>query len=1312
MNEPIEPASDPRADRVRSAVSAWTRQLVDLGGPNTLLWYRDLPTGTFDLTTAHPGGVAMLMTGRSTRLSSLLREPAALAEGRRRVRAIAHTARELREERGLEAAFAAFGMASWQLPGPAGHSRMPCAPVLLRALSLRPTGPDEADYTLDLGDGIELNPVLEHYLTVEAGLSLDGGSIEALASGPSGFDPYPAYAALEKAGAGLPGFRVAPRVVVGTFAYTKLGMVADLAAHGDGLARHDVVAALAGDPGVQARLRASRGEATQGAAPRGAVTRGSPARAGEPALVVSDPVAADALTADARAADALAADPRAGDPVAADPLAPAAPRWSTSVRGRSREAPLVLDADSSQVAAIDAVRGGGHVVIEGAPGTGMTQTLANLVAVLTAEGKRVLLVAEKRAALDAVLDRLAAVDLGDLVLDLGDGARGRRRVASELVAALDAAVEDRPEQRHLRDRRRRAQEILDGHVAATHVVREPFGVSVHEVMERVSALARTEHPPRTRVRFAGDVLAGLDRATHERHTDELVRLASLGAWATTGPADPWFGARIATEDDVRAARERLDRVAHGGVERVHAEVAAALAGLAVESAATVRQLGGTLATLSAVRDTLEVFRPEIFDEPLDAALLATGPGGGANRPGWWERRRIKSGVRHMLRPGPPPADLHRALSAAAEQRDAWHALAGAGGRPEIPVELDHAHAAYRSLAADLVWLDERMPRVGGAPGLLDLERPALIQLLDALAERTDRLEVLPTVREPLDALAAAGLGELVEDLARRAVPERDVRAECDFAWWTSVENEIAAKDERIGTHSGDRLREAAQEYAATDREIVAEGSRLVRHAVQTRRADAVHAHPDQAEALRAEAGGTGRPTPPRALVEAAEDVVLAARPCWAMSPLVVASVLPPVRCFDVVILAEASQIRPAEAISAISRAGQVVLAGDPRQLPPTVLAASDEPHRPDPEDPSPGPLADSESVLDVLGDLLPVRRLTWHYRSLDERLFAFSNEHCYGGSLVTFPGTAPGSALVLDRVAGVGVPPDEGGVESTGEEVDRVVELVLEHARTRPQESLGVVALGRTHAERVDEALRRAIAALDPEAAAFFDETAPERFFVKDVDHVQGDVRDAVVLTLGYGKTPHGRVFHRFGPLSADGGDRRLNVAITRARRRMTLLTSLGSEDLDPERIKGVGARLLRELLAHVEAEQPGPRGSARDGDGVAPDGGGLIAEFAERLRAERLVVHAAYGCSAGAVELAIESPDRPGRLVVAVETDGPRYAAQHPGRDRDRLRGDQLRRLGWRPLRIFLRDIYRDPAREVHRVSAFVDGRDRGAGA
>ena len=441
---------------------------------------------------------------------------------------------------------------------------------------------------------------------------------------------------------------------------------------------------------------------------------------------------------------------------------------------------------------------------------------------------------------------------------------------------------------------------------------------------------------------------------------------------------------------------------------------------------------------------------------------------------------------------------------------------------------------------------------------------------------------------------------------------------------------------------------------------------------------------------------------PQALLDQASDVLFAAKPCWATSPLMVSQVLPASRLFDVVIFDEASQVTPADAVPSIMRAHQVIVAGDDRQLPPTNFFRQVGDGEPEDDDPG---VADEdalvsfgsgfESILDTLRPLLPTWPLTWHYRSRDERLVAFSNARIYGGALTTFPGVIRDDCLrhvVVAQDAGGG--PEAGQEASVAGEAAVVVDLVLDHTRRRPTASLGVIALGIRHAERIDEMLRLALAD-HPGLEEFFAEDRPEPFFVKNLERVQGDERDSIILSIGYGKHRDGRMRYHWGPLLRNGGERRLNVAVTRARQRLTVVSSFSSRDVDPDRVTSAGARLLCDYLEYTDSGGVAAAGRAPERAGLSP----FEADVAERLAGLGITVAARYGVGGYRVDFAAAHPAVPGRMVLAIEADGASYRDSRSARDRDRLRKEHLERLGWTFHRIWSTNWFSDPEAEVAKV-------------
>jgi very-short-patch-repair endonuclease len=442
-----------------------------------------------------------------------------------------------------------------------------------------------------------------------------------------------------------------------------------------------------------------------------------------------------------------------------------------------------------------------------------------------------------------------------------------------------------------------------------------------------------------------------------------------------------------------------------------------------------------------------------------------------------------------------------------------------------------------------------------------------------------------------------------------------------------------------------------------------------------------------------------RHLPLRHLFRQIPTILLRLKPCLMMSPLAVSAYLDsPELTFDLVIFDEASQVRPHDAVCAIYRGRQLVVGGDPKQLPPTDFFTRTGADEADEQEDA-GTVG-FESLLDVCLALgITRKQLRWHYRSRREGLIAFSNRHFYDGRLVTFPSadeaTAP--SVKYDYV-------EDGrfidGVNVV--EARRVATLVMEHARTSPDRSLGVIAFSQRQQDRIlaeVETLRRQ----NTYAEVFFSEDRDEPFFVKNLENVQGDERDAIILGVGYGPDEAWKVAMRFGPLNREGGERRLNVAITRARHAMTVVASMTAADVDLSRTSAAGAKLLKAFLDYA---QRGPVALAAAVTEAGERGAESPFEQAvgQELARRGLTVHRQVGCGGYRIDIAIADPQRGGKYVLGVECDGATYHSAATARDRDRLRQMVLEGLGWRLLRVWSGEWVRDREKQVRRILAAVD--------
>jgi very-short-patch-repair endonuclease len=1195
-----------RRQLISVAQEAWIDALTDLGGRNTLLYYKDRRAGTLDLGGADRDALAKFQRSGSIRLTKLFTDVDLRADAIRRVQAIYRRATELLEERGIRAGYLATGLARWD-----ELFLEPAAPVLLRGLTIAPTRARHDDFELVLDDDSEVNPVLLNKLA-----SAFGAATEELADEPA--DKISEKLILAADAAEIPGFEIIPRQVIGTFTYAKLPMVRDLQAAAEVLNDSDVVAAIAGDPDAQQLLGAEQD---------------------------SGPVLD-------------------------------APEQDYSV----------LDADSSQRSAINTVLSGRSLVIHGPPGTGKSQTIANLIAALVARGRKVLFVAEKRAAIDAVLSRLKSVQLGGAVLDIHDGTRDRMRICRDLGDTLERAQSTiEPDvsdlHRRLSDRQRR----LARHASALHQVHQPWGVTPFAVQ---SALLGIPESARTQVRISAP--ERISRELADRIRDELREFAHLGGFTLRPASTPWYGAMLRTRDEAQQACDMAVRLTTRGLPLLTRRIEQACAQTRLRLPESYQDRLIRMQLFAAVRASLRTFAAGVYAADLERLAAAAGAGQGLS---FMERRALRKQARSVVTADGELSweQLAAALSAAAAVAVQWRELRTDDGLPRLPDGLDELEAVHEECEHQLNAL-RSVVRLGAEPE----------PVLERLVGDQDTPWKLPRLYELGRRFDDLGLGPLLDELARREAGPDLAAGGFDYAWYSSILGEVRVRDGRYDADAGAALDELASDFRTHDVQHLTANAARVRRAWAEALTEACDRHPLQARVIRKQAALRRGHLPLRRLLDQTGDVLFAVKPCWAMSPLMVSQVLPARRLFDVVIFDEASQIVPADAIPAIMRGHQIVVAGDDRQLPPTNFFSRVSPAEEDTVDEDAADEDESlvsfgvgfESVLDALRPLLPTAPLAWHYRSRDERLVAFSNSRIYGGALTTFPGVFRGDCLrhvVVAQGAGAG---QEVSVTA---EVHKVVELILEHAWEYPNESLGVIALGIKHAERIDSALRDALAALDEAESErlepFFADDGPEPFFVKNLERVQGDERDAIIVTVGYGKHPDGRMRYQWGPLLRDGGERRLNVAATRAKHRLTLVSSFSGHDVDPDRVTKAGARMLADYLDYASSGGTAPTATgAAKLDSFEQD-------VRDRLAAQGITVVPRYGVGGYRVDFAATHPQDSSRMVLAIEADGASYRQSGSVRDRDRLRGEHLQRLGWSYHRLWSTNWFRDPDAEVAKV-------------
>jgi hypothetical protein len=1062
---------------------------------------------------------------------------------------------------------------------------------------------------------------------------------------------------------------------------------------------------------------------------------------------------------------------------------------------------LPLPSDSSQIAAVVAAARCKDFVLFGPPGTGKSQTIANMITQLLAHGKTVLFVSAKTTALEVVRWRLNEIGLSSFCLEIHSAKAQKTAVLNQLKAAWETRAEGATvawegatsDLKALRDR-------LNAVVVALHR-RHRNGLTAHKAMGRVIAgreflpgFALSYSSPdqhdqsdmatlRDTCRRLKTALDAIGDPSHHPLRDICRSNWSRGWQNELVDASKNFREAVVALEAKLTTLAVLSRISPiSDSSRGRRLLALAAQGVMSEAASGAALLGANAAVLRRAFDDWKPLQSRYAQIRTELACAYRDGAFELDLPGlmseWREASNaiifIRSGrkkrVRQALVPfttdalpddiGPEIARLIelKPLRQAAASHDvtlvalgrAWNGLDTNAN--EVEALFDWATKTEQTAsrlaspeAPQRYWLDALLSIVehcAADPATRDRFRAALFDLAQAferfdasrhrlaqVAETPDEwlgpavddtwfAQAVKTARAWEEAAAQTqrwcgwreaagsaeqlGLAPLVGALTAGSITSEQIlyAFELGYArWWIE---QVVDSEEALRTFIADHHEDAIAQFAEIDDRV----AKLARQVLAGRLSGNVpprtaFGRDPEFGVLAREIEKKARHLPLRRLFGQMPTALTRLAPCLMMSPLSVAQYLPAdAQPIDVVIFDEASQIPVWDAIGAIARCKQVIVVGDPKQLPPTAFFDRSSEGYDDASD-----LEDLESILDeCLGANIPHKRLAWHYRSRHESLIAFSNERYYDGRLVTFP-----SPVTDDRaVRYVHVPDgvyERGSGRVNREEaravVREVVKRLLDPDFAVLSSSLGIVTFNTEQQHLIETMLdqeRRSRTELEQ----FFGPEWHEPVFVKNLETVQGDERDVILFSVGYGPDATGRMSQNFGPLNKDGGTRRLNVAITRARSELIVFATLKPDHIDLSRTRAAGVADFKHFLEYAEH---GRGALARAAAPLDRDPESPFEDAVRKALEERgWAVHPQVGVAGFRVDLGIVHPDAPGRYLAGVECDGASYHRSATARDRDLLRERVLRGLGWRIHRVWSTDWWVDTGTAIARLTAAVE--------
>ena len=1052
-----------------------------------------------------------------------------------------------------------------------------------------------------------------------------------------------------------------------------------------------------------------------------------------------------------------------------------------------RELGHILDADTSQTHVISAAMDGQNLVVQGPPGTGKSQTITNIIGTAIAQGKRVLFVAEKKAALDVVYKRLEACGLGHMCLELHSHKTNRKHFYQDLKSTLEP-VNIPPldegafaEIKEVRDRLNRLTELvhqldetgntpylLMGRIAQltgkgikpSDLEIEQIGswkkeefetrlnvvASLSEQIQRVGKAvdhpwygisnrlspldqSRLEDLLKKQLELCGSQKLSTWEFVESHFADSLNTLSQrrqlLAQLTTLGSAPAEFMTLLGSsviDTHLQALAELISEISE--YQATAAELESQVIELAFESeweidANIIRQHGGSF--LKFLSSSYRAAAGRLKNVLKSAKLPAQ-----EERVTLVDRLEKCSQLRRSIRDRSSLGNEYFGVSWADQKTDIEHThqcTQWLQSHIEEFESVEQVRDIFRSITeeADLNQLLKDLAEANGAweanwqqiDDLLGIKVSEAFSSDDigtvAIDRLVDRINVWLTsfgklneyyqLTSTINELTELGLGDVVDALNHnRLQPETAV----DSVMLLRSEVVLEAAFERqpeLENIDGSTRTALVEEFKSHDKRLqtLAAQEVVIKHDQQMPRG-----YSGQIGLLRGEANKKSRHIPIRQALDNAGEALQLIKPVFLMSPMSISRFLTPGGLkFDMLLIDEASQVKPEEALGAMLRASQVVVVGDQKQMPPTSFfdkQVSDEPVETDEEATieslTRSQLGAMESVLSLCEARgLPSAMLSWHYRSEHPSLIEVSNHEFYDSKLIYPPTPNFGSGNVgLQLVKTDGVYARAKG-RNNPIDAQRVCEGILEHVSQYPGQSLGVVALSTSQRDTIQNKLDE-MCRDHPELDQFCYAEHDESLFVKNLENVQGDERDVIFVSIGYGPDETGKFLQNFGPVSSDGGERRLNVLFTRARKRCVIYSSISHDQIRDDIARYAGPRVLKQFLKFAETGEM---------DVAVITGDEMDSPFeqdvAQVIKDHGYQVEAQVGAAGFKIDLAVYDPDQEGHFLLAVECDGARYHSSSWARERDRLRQEVLEHKGWRFHRIWSTDWFYSRQPEVAKL-------------